>query len=80
MEMCNESGCWEGMLSATRTVMGLVIARKRLMLVHQTSPAENKVKEKKQAKKQHRTFTSVFKFSSAVILGFLEAQPAQNVP
>lgn len=34
------------MLSDTRPVMVLVVARKRLMLVHQHSPAENEVKDK----------------------------------
>lgn len=37
MEMGNENGCWEGMLSDTRPVMGLVIAQQRLMLVHHLS-------------------------------------------
>lgn len=34
------------MLSETRLVMVLVIARKRPMLVNQYSPAENEVKDK----------------------------------
>lgn len=46
MEMCNESGCWKGMLSDLSPVMGLATARQRLMLVHQRNPAENEVKDK----------------------------------
>lgn len=64
MEMCNESGCWKGMLSDTRPVMGLVIARQRLMLGHQHSPAENEVKDKT----GKETFLATFKFSSTTIV------------
>lgn len=77
MEMRNESGCWEGMLSDKRAVMGLVIAQKRLMLVHSTVLLRMRWRIK-QAKKQHETFLASFKFSSITILWILEAQPTQK--
>lgn len=67
MEMCNESGCWKGMLSDTRPMMGPVIGRHRLMPVHQCSPAENEVKDKT-GKETAGNFSGKFKFSSTTIL------------